>query len=41
MLMTFREKLRLKTVHVIFIECKGTAFKENGEIWKNNFSKKQ
>ncbi len=32
MLMTFREKLRLKIVQVICIKCKGTAFKENGEI---------
>jgi len=32
MLMTFREKLRPKTVEVICNGCKGTAFRENGEI---------
>ena len=35
--MTFREKLRHKTVKTIYDDCKGTAFNEKCEIWKNNF----
>ena len=37
--MTFREKLRLIIVEVILWYGKGTAFSENGEIWKIIFSK--
>jgi hypothetical protein len=37
--MTFRGKLRPKTVSVISIFGKGTAFKENGEICKKKFKK--
>ncbi len=37
--MTFREKLRPKTIGVIFIFGKGTAFNENGEICKKKIRK--
>ncbi len=37
MYMTFWVKLRHKTVKTIYDACKGTAFNEKCEIWKNNF----